>query len=63
MSAGDSNPSRPGYPASPCNSVCTLNDSNVCVGCRRTLDEIVRWATMEAEEQWNIVSGLEARRL
>lgn len=53
--------SRPGYPPSPCNRVCTLNDDNVCIGCQRTLDEIVGWSTMPAGQQWAIVKDL-ARR-
>lgn len=52
---------RPGYPPSPCNRVCTLNDDNVCIGCQRTLDEIVGWSALSARQQWLIVNDL-ARR-
>jgi len=52
---------RSGYPASPCNDVCTLDDDNVCVGCKRTLDEIVAWSTMTAEEQWAVVNSVSRR--
>ncbi|HEX8486752.1 DUF1289 domain-containing protein [Sphingomonas sp.] len=31
--------------ASPCTGICTVEDDR-CVGCGRTLDEIVRWTTM-----------------
>ena len=54
-------PPRPGYPASPCNNICTLNDHNVCVGCKRTLDEIVAWSTMTADEQWALARLLPKR--
>lgn len=53
--------SRPGYPPSPCNRVCTLNDDNVCIGCQRTLDEIVGWSAMSAGQQWSIVKELVRR--
>ncbi|MDX1594275.1 MAG: DUF1289 domain-containing protein [Gammaproteobacteria bacterium] len=31
---------------SPCVRVCALDERNVCIGCRRTLDEIVHWEAM-----------------
>lgn len=39
--------------ASPCRKVCTLDpDRRLCLGCRRTLDEIGRWTQMtDAERQ------------
>ncbi|MGB5740245.1 MAG: DUF1289 domain-containing protein [Woeseia sp.] len=52
---------RSGYPPSPCNRVCTLNEQNVCLGCRRTLDEIVTWAGMSAEQQRAILRQLPGR--
>jgi hypothetical protein len=52
---------RAGYPVSPCNDICTLDEVNVCIGCRRTLDEIVGWSAMSAAEQWTIVRSLPAR--
>ena len=55
-------PPRPGFPASPCNEVCTLNDHKVCIGCKRTMDEIVAWSTMTAEEQWTLVRSLPDRQ-
>ncbi|MEO0997384.1 MAG: DUF1289 domain-containing protein [Pseudomonadota bacterium] len=46
---------RPQRPESPCISICTLDDGDVCMGCARTLDEIVRWSGMSAAEQWSVV--------
>ncbi len=51
----DTTTARPERPLSPCTSVCTLGDDDVCVGCARTLDEIVRWSGMSAAEQWSVV--------
>jgi predicted Fe-S protein YdhL (DUF1289 family) len=31
--------------ASPCVRNCCLDDDNVCMGCGRALEEIVRWGT------------------
>jgi len=52
---------RPGCPVSPCVDICALDDSNVCVGCGRKMGEIVRWAAMTADEQWQIVLSLPDR--
>ncbi|MGH8193015.1 MAG: DUF1289 domain-containing protein [Woeseiaceae bacterium] len=56
------NPPRPGFPASPCINVCTLDGRNVCVGCKRTIQEIIDWSTMTAEQQWKVVNALPDRR-
>lgn len=31
--------------ASPCVRNCCLDEANVCMGCGRSLEEIVRWST------------------
>ena len=36
---------------SPCISVCTLDEEDVCVGCYRTLDEITGWMAMDREQR------------
>ncbi len=48
-------------PPSPCVNICTLDEQQICLGCRRTLDEIVRWSGMSAEEQWRVVASLPQR--
>jgi predicted Fe-S protein YdhL (DUF1289 family) len=40
-------------------NVCVLDAGRVCVGCRRTLDEIATWGRMSAAEQWAVVARLE----
>jgi predicted Fe-S protein YdhL (DUF1289 family) len=32
---------------SPCIGVCKLNPDNVCVGCGRTIDEIIKAGTQQ----------------
>jgi predicted Fe-S protein YdhL (DUF1289 family) len=43
-------------------NVCVLDAGKVCIGCRRTLDEIARWGRMSAREQWQVVARLELER-
>jgi predicted Fe-S protein YdhL (DUF1289 family) len=43
---------------------CTLDAArHSCVECRRTIDEIVAWRTLDAAAQWAVVRALPARRL
>lgn len=36
---------------SPCSGVCQLDPSGLCLGCRRSGDEIARWRQMTDEER------------
>jgi uncharacterized protein len=50
-------------PASPCIDVCRIDpDTGLCVGCRRTLDEIANWGRYSAEEKKAVLRALDARR-
>jgi predicted Fe-S protein YdhL (DUF1289 family) len=49
-------------PPSPCINVCSLDAQGLCVGCLRTGDEIGRWMSMSAAEQWRLLAELAARR-
>ena len=40
---------------SPCVSVCALNESDICIGCQRTGDEILRWTSMTDEERREVL--------
>ncbi|MBU2874479.1 DUF1289 domain-containing protein [Marinobacter salexigens] len=31
---------------SPCVSICALDERDICIGCQRTGDEILRWTSM-----------------
>ena len=54
-------------PASPCVRRCTLDPDDLCVGCGRTLDEILEWAAAPTNRKIAIrsaaASRLEQRRL
>jgi predicted Fe-S protein YdhL (DUF1289 family) len=45
----------------PCVNICLLDDSGLCVGCGRTIEEIARWATMGEGERRAIMATLPAR--
>lgn len=48
---------------SPCISICLLDeDTGLCRGCMRTLDEIGNWTLLSAAERSRIMASLDARR-
>ena len=49
-------------PPSPCINVCSLDARGYCVGCLRTGDEIGKWMSMSAAEQWQLLAVLAERR-
>jgi len=52
----ESNTSKaPGRVASPCISICALDDDDVCMGCYRTSDEIRNWVMMDDEERIDVI--------
>lgn len=36
---------------SPCVSICALDEQEICIGCQRTGDEILRWSRMTDDER------------
>jgi uncharacterized protein len=47
---------------SPCNKVCVMNEqTGLCRGCYRTLDEIACWGTMSDEERQEVIAKLAER--
>ncbi|MCK9236688.1 MAG: DUF1289 domain-containing protein [Thiopseudomonas sp.] len=47
--------------ASPCVSICALDDDDVCIGCQRTGDEIIRWGKMTNDERRAVLTRLVQR--
>lgn len=41
---------------------CCLDQDDVCLGCARTLDEILRWSKLSNPERQLIMDQLETRR-
>lgn len=47
--------------ASPCVRDCCLDDNEVCMGCGRTLQDILRWQAASDEEREAILAAAKAR--
>lgn len=47
---------------SPCVRNCCLDEANMCMGCGRTLEEIVRWSQAPEAEKAEILRRCRARR-
>jgi uncharacterized protein len=46
----------------PCINVCLLDaETELCIGCGHTIDEIARWATMSDGERSAIMAALPER--
>ncbi|MGM0768833.1 MAG: DUF1289 domain-containing protein [Pseudomonadota bacterium] len=46
---------------SPCVSVCALDANDVCIGCQRTGDEIMRWTRMTNDERREVLQNVAKR--
>lgn len=47
--------------ASPCVSICALDDEDICVGCYRTGAEISRWGDMTADQKQQVMQKVRER--
>ncbi|HEX2655748.1 MAG TPA: DUF1289 domain-containing protein [Xanthobacteraceae bacterium] len=48
--------------ASPCINICTLDQkSGLCMGCKRTVEEIARWTSYSDAERAALMKSLPAR--
>lgn len=41
--------------SSPCVSICALDERDICIGCHRTGDEILRWTQMSNDERRQVL--------
>ncbi len=47
---------------SPCVRLCVIHpEARICMGCRRSLDEIARWSDMSPEERRAVMAELPGR--
>jgi uncharacterized protein len=46
---------------SPCIDVCRLDGQGLCVGCRRTIDEIAEWSRASEARRREILRAVESR--
>ena len=48
---------------SPCISVCRIEDATgLCLGCRRTIDEIRDWIILTPEEKQTVLARIAERK-
>ncbi len=47
---------------SPCVRNCCLDKKDVCLGCGRTIEEIVRWGDADDKEKQQILIAAEKRK-
>ena len=50
-----------GHVSSPCRRNCCLDESDVCMGCGRSMDEILRWNEASDTEREEILRAAELR--
>ena len=41
--------------ASPCTSICSLNDQDICIGCYRTSKEIREWSYLDNHQRLDVL--------
>lgn len=46
---------------SPCVNVCALDDQDICIGCQRSGDEILRWTSMSNQERKAVLINVAER--
>lgn len=47
--------------ASPCVSICALDDNDICVGCHRSGLEITHWQAMSNEQKAEVMVKVRER--
>ena len=50
-------------PASPCISVCLLDEDDICLGCYRSADEITDWFMASPQQKRDMLLRAADRRL
>lgn len=49
--------------SSPCVRNCCLDKQDVCVGCGRTVEEIIRWGDADDKEKFEILTASKKRKI
>ena len=49
--------------ASPCVSVCALDEKDICTGCFRDLSEIAQWSSMNNDQKRQVLRQCQIRSL
>ncbi|WP_077525569.1 DUF1289 domain-containing protein [Metapseudomonas resinovorans] len=62
MSSTNSDSAPPARHPSPCIRHCCLDDTDVCVGCGRTLAEICEWGAANDQRRREICTAAQQRK-
>ncbi|MBN2236494.1 MAG: DUF1289 domain-containing protein [Bacteroidales bacterium] len=46
----------------PCINVCRTDSNGICIGCKRSLDEIGDWSKYTNEEKMTVLEKISGRR-
>ncbi|MCP3849041.1 MAG: DUF1289 domain-containing protein [Gammaproteobacteria bacterium] len=49
-------------PNSPCIRNCCLNEEDICIGCFRSIDEIMCWSASSTQEKIAILERIQERK-
>ncbi|CAI3946315.1 MAG: DUF1289 domain-containing protein [Alteromonas macleodii] len=44
---------------SPCVALCKLTEEDICIGCKRTIEEIINWRTYTDNQKKAVFTRLE----
>ena len=44
---------------SPCVALCKLTEEDICIGCKRTIEEIINWRTYTDNQKKTVFTRLE----
>lgn len=47
---------------SPCVRNCCLDDDDICIGCSRSIDEIMQWSQASEQRKKEIMRNVEVRK-
>ena len=47
--------------ASPCVNVCRLDERRLCIGCRRSIEEITAWGRLDDEGRRRVLRAVAER--
>lgn len=46
---------------SPCVALCKLSEDDICIGCKRTIEEIINWRTYTDNQKKAVLARLESK--
>ena len=54
---------KPNFFDAPCVRNCCLDAQDICLGCHRTLDEILTWHTMDEQQKSALLEVIQQRAI